>query len=481
MEEKIKKKDYNKDIDNCDDELEGLDMSFQGIKVIGKEITLLVSLKQLILNNNDIETIPEDISNLIRLEVLDFSYNKIEKIPTELGRLINLKELYLNNNMIVEVPMELGTLYKLENFSILNNPLVHPYGIMSKDKSLLRFCRENNTNYKQPNDRVWIDTVLKIDQSLETYSFGTFNILCSLYASNLTYAPSWVINLECRKDILMQTFIAYNLDILCLQEVDINVFNTFYKEQLAQKLNYDGVILPKKSFDKVTDQPKKFHGIVTFWKKNKFKLIEQVSIDFFQKIINDKRFKYLSDIHTRIFQKTNVGLITIFETCNTNIIIIVANVHLYWNPEFNDIKILQTIIYLEEIEFLKEKYKHAHIVLQGDFNSLQNSHVYQYIINRKLPTNIFDPWDYGSLNNGVTHSLTLRNAYDGHDITFTNFTPSFKAVIDYIFYSKYLNLISIISPIEDEYTKTTIGLPNIHFPSDHILIGAKFQFKSSKK
>ncbi|ORD93439.1 CCR4 [Enterospora canceri] len=467
-------------IEHKQDELTGLEMNFQGLRLVSRDILRLSHLKTLILNNNEIESISAEICRIQTLEVLNLGFNRITRIPPELGRLVHLKELYLNDNLVTEVPMEIGTLYRLESFNITNNPLISPYNTMAKDKSLLRFCRENNTNYKQPNDRAWIDTIMKAESVLETYSVGTFNMLCGFYATQLTYAPSWVINLECRKDILMQTIVAYNLDIVSLQEVDVGVFNSFYKENLSKKLDYDGVMLPKKSYDPNTDGFKKLYGQATFWKRSKFRLVEQINIDLQAKIMGDKRFKYLSDVHTRLTNKTNMGLITVLETTTTSTTIIVANVHLYYNPEFTDVKAIQLMVFFEEVEFVKEKYKNSRVIFLGDFNTLKKTVLYEYVTNRKMDGAVFEPYDYGTLNDGIAHNLRLMDAYDGQEITFTNFTPTFKEVIDYIFYSDGLSLTSVISPVEDEYTAKTIGLPNIHFPSDHILIGAKFTVKKQK-
>ncbi|OQS55090.1 CCR4 [Ecytonucleospora hepatopenaei] len=456
------------------DELHGIDMSFQSISIISKTILQMENITTLILNNNDIREIPREIYKLRKLEKLDLSHNKIEKIPPEVGKLINLKELLLNDNYIVDVPMEVGTLYKLENFDISNNPLKNPYGTMAKEKSLIRFCRENNTNYPPPNDRVWTETVFKPEVHCLSYTIGTFNTLCSHYASNLTYAPSWVINGECRKNVLLQSFLSVNMDILCLQEVDIGVYNSYYKEALTNKMDYEGILLPKKSYDPQNDQFKKLYGMAIFWKKKKFTFIEQINVDFYSKIINDKRFKYLSDVHNRFINKTNVSLIVILESSKT--VFIIVNVHLYYHPDYTDVKGMQTLILLEEVQKLKEKYgKESIVLLSGDFNSLKNSEVYEFITKRKLNPSIFGEFDYGSVTNGdYEHNMDFYDAYAEQELHFTNFTPSFCEVIDYIFYSGPIKLFEVISPVEKEYTLKTIGLPNIHFPSDHVLIGAKF-------
>ena len=466
--------------DNSGDELLGVDLSNQSIKLISKSLLNFTEITTLILNNNEIEEIPKDICMLKKLEKLDLSYNKIQGIPSEIGRLINLKEFFINNNLITEVPMELGTLYKLENFNISNNPLIGSFNTMARENSLLRYCRENNTKYSMPCDRVWIDTVLKIETNEEIYSVGSYNTLCSFYATKLTYAPSWVINTECRKNILLQLFVAVNMDILCIQELDINLYNTFYKESMSTKLDYESFFVSKKSFDYNTDSVKKLYGIGIFWKRNRFILIEQITIDFYSKIIADKRFKYLSDVISRNSNKMNLGIVAVLETENTTLIVV--NTHLYWHPDYNDVKAIQTVILLEEIDSIKEKYgKNCAVVLAGDFNSLKYSHVYNFIKNKQLDPTVFSDFDYGVLNNGNYKSkISFSDAYDDQNLTFTNFTPHFCGVLDYIFYTSNLNLIGVISPIEEEYIDRTIGLPNIHFPSDHILIGAKFQLKNNK-
>ncbi|KAL6121257.1 hypothetical protein NUSPORA_01855 [Nucleospora cyclopteri] len=471
-----KKLALSKDSSNI---ITGLDLGGQGIKVLDNVIFCYNSIKELLLNNNEIEVIPKDIYKLRKLEKLNLSNNKIKSIPTELGKLVTLKELYLNDNAITAVPLELGGLHNLEVLNLANNPLIAPFCEMAREKSLLRFCRENNTNYKPPADRAWIDTVIKTDPHLEAISVGTYNILTNYWASKLTYAPSWVINAECRKETILQNIIAYNLDILCLQEVEIPMYHEYFKDNLAQRLDYESVFLPKRK-----DASKRIatsHGQATFWKKSKFTLIEQIDVEFLTKIKNDPRLRGANDILHRFEDKTHTALFTVLNHTILNCTIIISNVHLFWDPEFEDVKLLQSIILIDELEKVKNKYKTAQVLLMGDFNSTCNSTVVEYILQRKILPSVFLPYSYGDFDEGSRHNLRFENSYDQQDITFTNFTPSYKGVIDHIFYSENLFLIAVISPVEDVYTERTIGLPNIHFPSDHILIGAKFHLKDKKQ
>lgn len=461
------------------DRVTGLDLSLQGLKCLSSSILLLGTIKDLILHNNELETIPKDIYKLKCLEKLNLSHNKLRNLPPELGKAVSLKELYLNDNLISSVPMELGTLYNLQVLNLANNPLIPPFNTLSKDKALIHFCRENNTAYPPPNDRAWIDTILRKEYYADPITVGTYNILCTHYATKCTYAQSWVINPELRKENVLASILSYNVDILALQEVETQLYTDFYKPQLESRLEYESLFLPR-GRGQSHGERRPTHGCATFWKKGKFKLIENTNLDFFQKIITDRRFSTNQDMMNRNMCKDNVSLITVLEK-NDGSQLIIVNIHIYWDPEYADVKLLQTILAIEEIEKTKQKYKNASIILTGDFNSLRNSPVHKLILDRNVDGCGFGLYDYSPFNNGFKHSIKFLDAYHGQDLTFTNFTPTFKEVIDYIFYSDDLILTGVLSPIEDEYTEQCVGLPNIHFPSDHIFIGARYILKTNPK
>jgi CCR4-NOT transcription complex subunit 6 len=81
---------------------------------------------------------------------------------------------------------------------------------------------------------------------------------------------------------------------------------------------------------------------------------------------------------------------------------------------------------------------------------------------------------------GFEHGVGLKDAYKDQDVEYTNYTPMFKGVIDYIFYNDKMSLCSVLSCIDDGYSSRIVGLPSVHLPSDHILIGARFVLKGGK-
>lgn len=452
----------------------GLDLSSQGLRNISRSLFDLTFIKLLNLANNEIDVIPKEICMLRNLEVLNLGRNKIRSIPPELGRITNLKELNLRDNLISNVPMEIGALYNLETLDLSNNPLVIPFNALSRDKKLLQFCREHNTGYSAPNDRSWIECSGRSVFYGDVMSVGTFNILNNMYASKLTYAPAWVLNPEFRREGILQEITLYNVDILCLQEIELCSFFEFYKEQLEMRCGYDSVMCPRGRAKNVPDR-KNVDGCAIFWRKSKFRLINQFPIDFHQKISQDTRFNSNAELLSRYGKKDNIAVCALLEKPNGQQVLVV-NPHIFWDPEYPDIKLLQTLLLMEEIERIKEKHSNAAILLQGDFNSLRDSSVYRSIVTSSVDTADFGGSNYYPMDHKHVCGLNLNDSYANQGLEFTNFTPQFKEVIDYIFYGNGLVLTSILSPVENEYTENVVGLPNIHFPSDHIFLGARFAF-----
>lgn len=470
------------------DEWYGLDLVSQGIKFLSKCLFTLRFLKELHLQNNELTFIPKGITELSNLEVLDISDNKLTFLPKELGRMIKLKVLKLDDNFLSFISMELGTLYQLETFSIDNNPLLEPFATLYQGKggiSVIHFCREHNTSYPVPLDRTWVDYHNKTEGMGELLSVASYNILSPHYATSqlFGYVPSWVLHWENRKEMIFQEIVSYNLDILGIQEMETYSFIENFKDQLDHRCNYDSLFYPSGRSQSLPESQKmSVDGCATFWKRHKFTLIDQQCVKFSDLVFTDERFCKNEDIMNRNSGKDNIVLITVLEKTNGGLLII-SNAHIHWNPDYKDVKLFQTIILIEAVHKFKEKYPMAGIILLGDFNSMKNSAVYDLIVNGRIyPFNIdFSLYNYKPFStDGFSHGLCVKDAYVEQELELTNFTAHFKGVLDYIFHNDRLILCSTLSAIDNEYVHRMVGLPSIHFPSDHILIAAKFYFKGSR-
>jgi CCR4-NOT transcription complex subunit 6 len=71
---------------------------------------------------------------------------------------------------------------------------------------------------------------------------------------------------------------------------------------------------------------------------------------------------------------------------------------------------------------------------------------------------------------GIRHRLGLKSAYAGlpeDEVPLTNYTPSFRGVIDYVFYSAAnLAVNKVLGEVDKVYLEKVVGFPNAHFPSE---------------
>lgn len=205
------------------------------------------------------------------------------------------------------------------------------------------------------------------------------------------------------------------------------------------------------------------------------------------------------DVFNRVMVKDNITVVTLLESKDTSERIIVANAHLHWDPQFKDVKLVQTAMLMEELENVTKNYAnlpprhqiHQYLaqnpsryptIICGDFNSLPNSGVYEFLSGGTIP---LDHEDFGSYKygryttEGLSHSITVKSAYSHIDeLEFTNFTPNFKGVIDYVWYAaNSFTITGLLACVDADYMKKCVGFPNWHHPSDHIPIVVSLKMK----
>merc|ERR1712032_457958 len=83
----------------------------------------------------------------------------------------------------------------------------------------------------------------------------------------------------------------------------------------------------------------------------------------------------------------------------------------------------------------------------------------------------------------ISHSFQLGSAYNtvlGEEPKVTNFTTSFKGVLDYMWYSIQTLRPLSVSPVPDESVLTRHGeaLPSTEYSSDHIMLISDMQIIS---
>ncbi|EHY65199.1 CCR4-NOT transcription complex subunit 6 [Nematocida ausubeli] len=474
--------------DKTVDETCGLDMSMQGLKLISPKIMSWEALSTLSLSYNSISEIPSEISRLTGLSVLDLSHNRIKRVPRELGKLFNLKELRLGSNLLSSIPLEFGMLYQMEKLDLDDNPLIGQIQIVyntSGGCGVIRYCRDNVAMNFPYWEREWIFAPQEEStEYTETLTVATYNILCPTYANSqsFSYVPAWALQWETRKATILQEATLYGADILCIQEMDTGSYSDYFREQFKIRGDYDSVFYQKSRARTMVEGEKRLvDGCAIFWKGSFFQMIEQrciyLSQLFPQKVISEQEH-----IANRFLSRDNIGLAIVLEREGGRHTVVV-NTHMHWDPEYPDVKTLQGIMLLREVDAIMQRYPNAELVICGDFNSLPNSSLYEMYANGTLKPNAkdllglsYEPYS----SKGYTHNLSLSESYSFVNMGFTNYTPGFAGVIDYIWYNDRLKPACSLGPVDEEYVSKIVGFPTHHYPSDHLILVTQFKCKGQQ-
>ncbi|KNE95645.1 hypothetical protein PSTG_11010 [Puccinia striiformis f. sp. tritici PST-78] len=530
-----------------------VDMGGLKLKSLSESLFSYDFLTTLYIPHNSLTSLSPLIARLNSLTILDVSSNKLTSLPAELGMITTLQHLFVFDNHLTSLPPELGSLHQLEELGVEGNPLTDSLlSTIQKEgtASLVAYLRDSCPVPLPPSERDWI-TIDSSDSSHQPYSSSSsttttsnspsetfttmcYNILCERYATDRMYGytPSWALNWEYRKDLILQELMQYGADIICLQEVDVEQYEDFFVQSLKDQ-GYEGVFYPKSRARTMgSEERRHVDGCATFFKTSMFQLIERECVEFNQIPMRSESHK-TEDMFNRVMTKDNIAVIALLEHRQTGTRQIVANVHIHWDPEFRDVKLIQTAMLMDQITEISNRfarlpkrtnlnntnnnngynggnnsnssrngsivsapnYKNGHqipTIICGDFNSIPKSGVYEYLSQGKISSSHpdFCSNNYGPYTDqGIRHDFKLKSAYshlsssssgsnEENELPFTNYTPGFKGVIDYIWYSTAsLNVIGLLGKIDDLYLSKVVGFPNAHFASDHVPVLAEFKVK----
>lgn len=487
------------------------------VRSLSTSLWTLTHLTALHINDNNLSRIPPDIAKLQHLTYLNLSSNKLRSLPAELGNMVSLRELLLNNNLLRVLPYELGRLFQLQTLGLKGNPLsqdiLNLYQEPDGTRMLLNYMLDNLAVHPEHlPQRPWI-TLKERDQMLPTalFTIMCFNVLCDKYATRQLYGycPSWALNWEYRKKGILEEIVNCDADIISLQEVETEQYYTLFLQALKER-GYDGFFCPKSRAKLVSEQERKHvDGCAIFFKTEKFTLVQKNTVEFNQVAMANSEGSEV--MLNRVMTKDNIGVAVLLEVNNDIFIggmkplhsiekqlLLVANAHMHWDPEYSDVKLIQTMMFTSELKNIVEKASSSGkpgspasdpssipIVLCADLNSLPDSGVVEYLSNGGVAENHKDFKELryneclmnfscngknGNSDSRITHSFHLKSAYDNNIMPYTNYTYDFKGVIDYIFYSKtHMNVLGVLGPLDPQWLieNSITGCPHPHIPSDH--------------
>lgn len=245
-------------------------------------------------------------------------------------------------------------------------------------------------------------------------------------------------------------------------------------------------------------------GLAFFYNKNRFNKLDSKRIVFSEIMNTDPLYADIWEkisenekLSERILERTTTLQVNVIKSKEFDEILIVANIHLYFHPDADHIRLLQgglAIRYLENLlKTLKEENvgKRCSLVFCGDFNSVPECGVYKLYTSGHVPSDYIDFQSSKSLKIKLVNiQLTLFQFTDQEQSIntvelkqsllldsacgtpkYTNYTTGFADCLDYIFYEKdKMEVVQVVPLPSIEEITQHIALPSVIFPSDHIAL-----------
>lgn len=361
------------------------------------DIGRLTQLRRLDLSSNKLRVLPRELGELILLEELLLNDNQLRTLPYELGKLFHLRKLNLKNNAISPEILQIHQ---------------EPKGTQKLITYLLEHLAVQCPSPRPPQ-RPWILMDQPVDRTKPSCMFTTmcYNVLCDKYATRALYGycPQWALNWDYRKQSILEELKAYSADIIALQEVETEQYHDYFLRELQQE-GYEGIFAPKSRSKTMCDFEKKHvDGCAIFYRTSKFSLETEHLIEFNQLAMANAEGS--DDMLNRVMTKDNIALVALLQikdgafdsfqpgggssgsgggpgtigglstasaTVSSGVLsgtgtvaggstnssstisvstqplhqqkLLVCTAHIHWDPEFCDVKLIQTIMLTHELQ-----------------------------------------------------------------------------------------------------------------------------------
>ncbi|EFC45329.1 predicted protein [Naegleria gruberi] len=303
-------------------------------------------------------------------------------------------------------------------------------------------------------------------------------MLCQDYAkkpyfphlSDTTEILSWIN----RKHRLLDEFLSYHADIICLQEVDR--YGDHWRERLL-KNGYESTYTQRTGG--------KPDGCATFWKSEKFEtrqITKNSELETHEKCDLNGNVVTSSNSISK-FLTNNVANLTLLKHRSSEKLVCVVNLHLFWDPSFPEVKLCQIFYTMKQTkDYLTSlSLEDIQIFFCGDYNSMPDSEVYEFLTKDSISLVECENDDgektfKHQITNPFGTATSLYKAVCGDEPTFTNYTKNFKGCLDYVMACNYPTsgeekgiLVSrALQILTEEQASEFEALPSIKNASDHI-------------
>ncbi|KAG5536208.1 hypothetical protein RHGRI_023857 [Rhododendron griersonianum] len=214
----------------------------------------------------------------------------------------------------------------------------------------------------------------------------SYNILAVENASKhqdlYSKVPPKYLDWDRRKKLLCEEISRYSASILCFQ-ASLSIFEVdrFCDiDNLLQKDGFRGVYQAR------TGEAR--DGCAIFWKNELYTLLHQESIEF-QMFGLRNNVAQLCVLKMTQDQSSSTLDAKASPACQSRSLL-VGNIHVLFNPKRGDIKLGQIRLFLKKAHELSQEWGNIPVVLAGDFNSMPQSAMYQFLASAELDLQLHD-------------------------------------------------------------------------------------------
>ncbi|KAI8542942.1 hypothetical protein RHMOL_Rhmol08G0179400 [Rhododendron molle] len=208
----------------------------------------------------------------------------------------------------------------------------------------------------------------------------SYNILAVENASKhqdlYSKVPPKYLDWDRRKKLLYEEICRYSASILCFQ-ASLSIFEVdrFCDiDNLLQKDGFRGVYQAR------TGEAR--DGCAIFWKNELYTLLHQESIEF-QMFGLRNNVAQLCVLKMTQDQSSSTLDTKASPACQSRSLL-VGNIHVLFNPKRGDIKLGQIRLFLKKAHELSQEWGNIPVVLVGDFNSMPQSAMYQFLASAEV-------------------------------------------------------------------------------------------------
>ncbi|KAK8846078.1 hypothetical protein M9Y10_020079 [Tritrichomonas musculus] len=405
-------------------------------------------VEELSLNDKGVYQLPDDVfSRFTNLKSLNLSHCSLETLPSSLFNIQSLESLDISDNDFSFIPVEIGCLKSLTKLNFSDNPFKNS---QYNDLYSIDFFKSIMSEKNKPAPRVF-DPLLSLPNK-KYFKLVSYNILAPQFVNSsfFPFSPQKYLDSKYRIPLIKDEIVRLTPDIVCLQEVDENIFQNDLNPFFTSK-NFTGVFFSKSNTGA---------GQATFIHKNSFVLVGSHTLE-----LRTHRLASTLSNYNELSRHLSCAVITLLKSYKHDIYIVVVNIHLYYKREAHEIRTSQLYLaIMAAIEFAhsKEIFQYD-IIISGDFNSTLDQQPLIFLQNNTIDR--------------FFNSYQVLN----HNPEITRYDIINYSAIDFIFSTIYgIQPVSVL-PVDTENIKNNYaGLPGQYYPSDHSSIATIFEFKSRR-